>query len=371
MTPEQIAEKTTRGAALWKQLTAQWDKLKLPGSRFSPHEFIASLLLSELTDQSPDEIATRVRRGKEMLDALKREHGLSLALMGDVAPILTVTLLAEPSERHVVVQESTNEPVVSAPSPESNNPLPSEGEDGCASSEAKEKVEINACPHCAHDFAKCEAGGYASLAALFGATPPTAPSPLPLPSEGEGDRKEKTEPPTRKTCCHVDKEGNCLACAGKDTEITTCDNCNEDFVAARSHRCKNEECDKDFCDGCAEDNLNKRGYCNDCDTVECNRCNDSIERDDEKRCFNEKCGDREYLCEKCAGDLLTTDGRCGSCASEKEVDCSDCNDLFIESRLEKCGGRENEGGDDCGNAYCAKCAPKNLNDKQLCDSCVG
>lgn len=276
---------------------------------------------------------------------------------------MTPEQIAEHNSRQVIAhtseetakEELADAPMISAPSPPT---LPSE-EDGVRE---KDGTEINACPHCAHDFAKCEVGGYASLAALFGQPPPAPPQAPPEPTP--------TEPPPQKTCCHVDKEGNCIACAGKDTEIITCDNCDEDFVAERSHQCKDEECDTDFCDGCAEDNLNKRGYCNDCETVECNRCNDSIERDDEKQCANEKCDDREYLCEKCAGDLLTTDGRCGSCAGEKEVDCSVCNDIFIASRLEKCSGRENCGGDDCGNAYCIKCAPQNLNEKRLCESCA-
>src|SRR3989338_6933491 len=158
-----IAQAAQNGLALWEELKRRWDELKLPGSQYSPNDFLAALLAYQFAG-TPEEIVGMVRTGIERLSDLKKDRDLSYRLIGsDTIPVLLLGLIPDRPDGQV-----TNAGRVALESiPEFHalhlldtaNDFPA----------LPGRPPATACPHCGHDFARCAEGAYA-------ATTPEAPT---------------------------------------------------------------------------------------------------------------------------------------------------------------------------------------------------
>lgn len=294
MNSKQIRDTVDQQKKLWQELKRRWRELELPGSEYSPGDFIACLLLAEMNGSSIESLVARIHQANEKLTQLRREIGLGTALIGtDTSAVLSLTLVE-----------------ILSPTPVEVHPTP----------ELPPTITLTACPHCNHNFAACELGAYH----------------MPV-----------VEP---HYCIHVDDEGNCTACTRK--KIVECYGCQTDLILSKGHHCKNGDHETVYCDKCKDKSLSTYGYCEDCSTIGCDGCNCEVEAGEEKHCSNQNCQKKSDFCTRCAQDLLGTDGQCATCAGVKEEECSECLDGFIASRLTHCKDEE------CQNAYCDRCKDK-------------
>lgn len=315
MKPEDVAERVKRGAELWGQLANRLKELNLPGSRYLPNEFLAALLLAEFSDETPEEIARRIALAREQLRGLRQRSELQMALLSDPASVLTLALMMKEN---------------GAPAPESMPEL------------APEPKLLTQCPHCDHEFGRCEAREYVQPAEA----PPQAPP----------------KPALLTTCPHVDEHGQCLECSSIDN-ICCSGGCVNDFFAIHGKKCKLwDDCGNIYCPNCVSE-ISTRGYCPNCTEIECNNCGDNIERGTEHACARLVCRNQTKFCSDCASRLLNLAGLCVGCSGQEEIACHDCRLDFIESRLTACDKVA-----ECDNRYCSKCAPKALQNG-LCGSC--
>ena len=348
---EVVAAEVNEASETWKHICSHWQELNLPGSPYLPNDFLIRLLLAQF-GKEPSEIARAVHEGERIYKSLSHDFHLTMLLSSSNLPIVALALYAQKAGIAAVEPAAVTDIAVE-PEPESvvasttcnccghnSETCAAGGYATPAVSEPEPVAPVVACPNCAHDFAACAAGEYATSAA-------------------------GTEPqPEIAGCDHTGADGKCLACT--DEEVVTCDDCNEEIAASKSHKCKDyENCGYEYCSDCAKGNLNARGYCNDCAVVSCDvdGCDEEMDRDDEIRCANPDCPDRYDHCQDCAKRLLNKDGLCYRCAGEKESDCSDCNMPTLESNLTWCKDK------DCDNAYCPNCVKSNLSRKGLCSDC--
>lgn len=278
MDVKQIAATASGARDLWEQLKKDWHKYGLPGSSYSPDEFLACLLIAQ-SGLGRDELVARVKGAQEILSAMKSG---SLISASDTNATLLIALIQQPT------QSSAPEPVQPA--------------------EPAEVPQTTACPHCGHNFNACERGEYEQ---------PPQPAPEPVAEEAEASTGEEPAGETEETtgCCHVGTDGKCVDCTQDKTDECSGDGCDQTIVVSKGHACKNPECGRVFCDNCAENELNEHGYCGECSELECacENCEEKVDAGGEPVCKNPECKEKPALCEECAKDLLDERGFCWAC----------------------------------------------------------
>ena len=330
MDAKNIAAVAAQGNAAWEQLKPRWYELKLPGSQYSPDEFIACLLLAQVGGDA-NTIARRVAEAHDILEALRRDSSVSNIFFSSAstnAALLMALLNSATAEGMASTGRTSNEPV----KPEEPLAGRSDRFEG-----------VTTCPHCSHEFAKCVAGGYAL--------------------SGEEQVQPIPQVADKQSCCHVGTDGKCVNCTNENT--VGCSDCDETIIKAKGRECKYPGCDHIYCDECAGNNLSETGFCNDCSTVECNEseCRESFDRGTGKKCSNSDCPNKdEEYCDECAPDIFNEQGLCPKCSGEGEYECDNCQHSVTASKAVKCKA-------DCERVYCKKCAGDNLNESGYCDDC--
>lgn len=315
---------------VWHQLRDDWSRLGMPGSAYSPGEFVACLLLSELVTDGDEieQIQRRISRGGELYKRL-----VAMQLLPDVF---------HDAEAAAILSVATfYETVTSSPEPQlSEQP-------------AVEIPLLTSCPHCDHEFERCAAGAYKVASVVE-------------PVEVKVDETAAPEPQVVSGCIHVGNDGKCTACTRDEVEVCCEATCQEDVIVSKVHACKDPDCTNVYCND-HEDELNEHGYCNDCDTLDCDgdNCSNQIDNGTEHRCSNPGCEQNEGFCDDCAARLLNAKGECAACSKEEESDCSDCGNTVTQSRLTVCSNP------DCMEkpGYCPGCKKKNLDRRGRCDDC--
>jgi len=362
MTSEQLVEKVRQSQAQWKELRDRWSELKLPGSSYMPNEFLAALLLSQVSGDSK-EVAARVRAGHDHLRNLQ-EQGVFGNLSSDTDRMVIIAL--------VLAEQSVSLPAAALPEPSPR--------------EAPEVIH-GPCQHCGHDHAKCVAGEYAvdPAPAAEPVSVPQSVVAVHLPSLTQSAVDRCSNCGHRFECCveghyglepfahalvhgvkpagceHVGFDGKCVDCTDDDT--TQCSGCDKEVVKTKAAKCKDKDCDQYYCEECKGE-LSEYGYCSNCSTLTCDGCGDEIDSGTEKICARPKCREGKDFCDECAARLLTAQGLCSTCAKEKTIACDECGTECVASRLAKCLG-----GDNCELLYCPDCKNGALDEAGLCTLC--
>jgi hypothetical protein len=391
-----IIDAFSRAQKVWETLKSRWHDLHLPGSCFSPDEFLIGLTLSQIAG-TPEEIAERVRAAEPAAEQLRR-GGMSNA---DIHMLSTIALLqksAPPAEEApapaVPIVDSV--PTMStAPPDESAAKSAADGEQaatGCCHVGSDGKCtactseETSSCDDCDEDIVwsraqecknkKCghaycddcatrnlNEHEYCDDCATIQCSEPECNEDI---DRGSGTKCSNPECPD-KDCefcgeCAAkifNDAGLCSKCS--DEEEYTCDGCKHSVTFSKVMLCKNfEECDRSYCKECAPENLTD-GVCDDCATVECSTCRNRITLGKEVKCANPGCTRDNVYCGTCASMLLNEAGLCNACSNEMNVVCTYCQRDFTESRTVMCTNFEI-----CRTAYCA--AHTHLVDG-LCRSC--
>lgn len=393
MTTDQIATTVRQAQAQWKELCARWSELGLPGSQYFPAESLVLLLLGQHPG-TLEEIVARVREGQVRLRAVRDAKVLSgFGSEAEQMGAFVLAFLDGPAEAT---------PVAAMPV----QPVPSPPVSALTSEAVREAtiVAIVPCPHCNHDPERCAEGAYVLLPSPVSAPP----GPVVLPAAESAPSDVLALPPVafqatvihscphcghRVDCCkdghygetplahaavhgiavagcaHVGADGKCVACTADETEECQAQDCDHRVVVAKARRCKDygedtDDCNRIFCDDCADECLSKYGYCDNCEIIECDGCQANVDHGTEKVCGNTQCAAGEAFCDECAPRLLTSAGLCASCAKEEVWDCDDCGTGYLESRITKCAG------DKCEHSYCDDCKANNLDEGRLCADCV-
>lgn len=325
---------------VWTELKRDWFKNKLPGTPYTPGEFMIRLLIGRLA-LTTDDIYEALQKADDLsIEGLKKDGILSGAcrLNEDSVKILMATLLDVPEiaeaeykpEPEQPIEQSNVSEFVSKPEP------------------LAQESKVTECPYCAHDFERCENGFYetAEVETVQASTVPQV-----VVSDAVG-------------CEHVDSKNKCTDCTEEDTR--DCSNCGETCIEAKLVKCKDfESCENAYCSKCTEEYIGQTGFCDDCNTITCDGCSSEIDNGTQKQCKNSECESKEDYCVDCALALLNKKGLCSSCSGEEIHSCDgECQSDFIESLLIKC-----KAFDDCSHEYCTTDAKESLNAQGYCDEC--
>ncbi|MBI4708632.1 MAG: hypothetical protein HY764_00265 [Candidatus Portnoybacteria bacterium] len=328
-----ISFEVKEGLSIWPQIKADWKKLELPGSPYSPMEFIVCLLLSRIP---ADSLIKTIEEGKENYRRLVNERIVpGYISKEELAVIFTASLANDTKMTLASIPDISRDPqLVQEP--------------------VAPKIP-ESCPYCGHDFEECLKGVYLEKEALD----------EPKKSVPEEEKKEcEKESQKISFCQHVDDKGKCMVCSKEDT--IQCSDCREGVIESRAFKCRSfDHCEIAFCEEC-KDGLSERGYCEDCATFYCDggNCQELIDRDTEIRCANPGCPRDDDYCKDCANRLLNETGFCSDCSGEEETDCSSCGSPATSSRLIRCANPDCE--DE--NAYCHECADE-LDKDGFCPDC--
>ncbi|HLD49172.1 MAG TPA: hypothetical protein VJB11_02310 [archaeon] len=332
LTYEQIAEIIRQNHVRWEELKKMWYELKLPGSPFSPEEFVISLFLSQM-DGSAEDIAESIKKSAQLLSRLKNDTDLYYSLMSSSISVPTMALAILGGNKIPDAKEKKQE---------------KKKEPGIMAHAIEAQQQIEECPHCGHRFELCAEGAY-------------------LPDEKEEEKPAIDEISEQKPvagCEHIGSDGKCIDCT--DDRTVDCSDCGEPVVLTKAHKCKDyEQCENAYCEGCKDNNISEHGYCDDCSTIECDRCGDNIDRREEHKCKNPNCREKEHFCDECGPRFLNAEGMCPDCSGEEENNCNGCNETFTNSVLTKCSNY-----DECETAFCDECKPQQLNQAWYCDECL-
>lgn len=286
MTLEQLTEKVREAQARWQELRDKWSDLGLPGSHYMPNEFFAALLLLQVQGDT-EEIATRVREGHSRLQQLQKA-GVFGGLIGDTEKMMIIALALVDQQVPVAVAPVSVLPIQPVPAAPVVEPAPQ-------TTPASVSIQniIDRCPHCGHRFECCAEGHYGlkpfEHALAHGKKLPVA------------------------GCEHVGLDGKCATCT--DDKTTKCSGgCDDDVVISKATKCKDEDCDHHFCDGCKDDGLSEWGYCEDCNVWTCDDCGNEIDCGTEKMCANPECQGGDGYCDECAQQHFNDKGLCEDCA---------------------------------------------------------
>jgi hypothetical protein len=163
-------------------------------------------------------------------------------------------------------------------------------------------------------------------------------------------------------CIHVDDKGQCCACTDEQVYECANDGCGEEFIEARGHKCKGEDCNNIYCDDCKKE-LNDAGFCGECEAFDCDNCNEEdVATEKMIRCANPDCRKNQDLCPDCGPKLLNEAGLCPDCSDEEEFTCTECECGVTDSRTFACKNK------DCGAVYCVDHKDE-LNDAGYCPDC--
>lgn len=333
---KEISRQVATALPVWEELKHKWREFGLPGSAFSPDEFIACLLLSQC-GIGTDEVAKRITAALPLYNHLKHNTLSGLYGSDSVALLLVAQLAGDHSASELPVQESAAPVLVMEPVETELTPL-------------------NVCPHCGHDPELCKDGEYAvPVAPVLETEGVTAPS-------ADGNREEDGK--ESESCDHVDAHGCCLRCTSEDTE--RCSGCDEECIASKLKRCADPDCPDShaYCSNCAPDNL-EQGYCEDCRTVTCDEedCEEEFDRSEGHACGNPDCSNKNVYCDDSAERMLNKDGFCPDCSGEEQIQCNGCEKYFTRSRVTRCVK------EDCDRDYCDDCKGNYLDSEGVCEDC--
>ena len=325
---------------VWTVLKRDWFKNKLPGTPYTPGEFMIRLLIGRLALTAEDIYEALEKAEEVSVEGLKKEGVLSgtCRLNEDSVKILLATLLDIPEIAAAEYEPEAVQPVEQA---YASNSVP---EPELHVQESK----VTECPHCAHDFERCQNGFYETVEVVE--SPVVVRPEIPV-SSAVG-------------CEHVDSQNKCVGCTEEDKR--DCANCGETCIELKLTKCKDfDECDNAYCSQCVEEYIGSTGFCTDCGTIDCDGCDTELENGTQKRCKNPDCEKQEDYCPECALALLNKKGLCATCSGEEVLTCDgDCSGDFTESLLIKC-----KNFDECSHSYCAEDAKSALNKLGYCSDC--
>lgn len=366
MTVDELAQAVSEAKVLWQELGRRWSDLHLPGSPYTPSDFLCALALSRFSG-TPEQISARVQQGHARLAALQdrgvinRFSGdserIAVCLLGllqdpvgltaDAMPIESTTPLPEPESAAPlsVVSQSVDASVAAHIAPEIIPPSPPHPP--IVPSEAFQSVQDQACPVCGHRVDCCRAGHYGTTSA-------------------EHIQRSNEE---SRGCAHVAEDGNCAICTDEDTAECAGSNCDRLVVVSRGVKCRDyescDDCAMIFCDDdCADGELNELGYCQDCATITCDGCQEEFDNGLQRVCANLDCKKQKEFCGECGLRLLNAANLCAKCAREDIWTCNECANDFVSSRMRLCDV------EDCETSYCEEHAANNLDDKGRCGDCA-
>jgi hypothetical protein len=163
----------------------------------------------------------------------------------------------------------------------------------------------------------------------------------------------------------VDPEVGCVDCLPGDLKVECQDNeCSKNVLKAKAALCKNyAHCDTAFCKEHSKQDLDGKGYCEDCGTFECDGCQERFEMGDGIRCTNQSCNNKSIFCKSCQPRLTTTEGVCDTCSKQEVWTCDGCQRDFIQSKVKTCKNVNK-----CQQGFCDECVGKGLVDG-ICAAC--